>query len=127
MAVTRILGIDPGLQKTGWGVIETEGSRLRYLDCGLIKPKTTDDLSARLAFLHEKLDEVLTHFKPDSAAIEETFVNNNPKSTLKLGQARGVALCVPALHGLRVGEYSPNKVKNLLLGQGMPIKIKFRR
>ena len=118
MAVQRILGIDPGLQKTGWGVIEIEGNRLTYVACGLIKPKATEDLANRLAFLHSQFSEIVQQFKPGRAAIEETFVNNNPQSTLKLGQARGVVMAVPALHGISVAEYSPNKIKKSVVGAG---------
>jgi crossover junction endodeoxyribonuclease RuvC len=114
----RILGIDPGLQKCGWGVIETQGNRLSYVTCGLIKTKTADPLAVRLAALHEGLADVVKNYTPDSAAIEETFVNKNPASALKLGQARGVLLAVPALYGLPVAEYGANKVKKSVVGTG---------
>lgn len=114
----RILGIDPGLQKCGWGVIETQGNRLSYVACGLIKTKTADPLAVRLAALHEGLADVVKNYTPDSAAIEETFVNKNPASALKLGQARGVLLAVPALYGLPVAEYAANKVKKSVVGTG---------
>lgn len=114
----KILGIDPGLQKTGWGIVSVQGSRLSYVASGLIRPNITEDLAARLAYIHEELSEIITNFMPDAAAVEETFVNKNPASTLKLGQARGVALAVPAVHGLPVGEYSANKVKKSVVGAG---------
>ena len=117
-AKTRILGIDPGLQKTGWGVIERQGSRLSFIASGLIKTNAKHILSARLATLHEGLCDVIKTYQPDSAAMEETFVNKNPASALKLGQARGALLCVPALYGLAVGEYSANKVKKSVVGAG---------
>jgi crossover junction endodeoxyribonuclease RuvC len=114
----RILGIDPGLQKCGWGIIESQGSSLKFIACGLIKTKTDQDLATRLAHIHQEIAKVLTEFKPTGAAIEETFVNQNPASALKLGQARGVALAVPAIHGLNVAEYSANKVKKSIVGSG---------
>lgn len=118
MAATRILGIDPGLQKCGWGVIESEGNRLRFIASGLIKTAASDPLGARLAHIHQQLHKAVETFSPDTAAIEETFVNKNPASALKLGQARGVAMAVPALHGLHVAEYSPNKIKKSVVGAG---------
>lgn len=117
-----ILGIDPGLQKTGWGIIEKNGSRLSYLGSGLIKTIAADPLSRRLAHLHEGLATIIKQWQPDTAAIEETFVNKNPASALKLGQARGVLLAVPALHGIECGEYSANKVKKSVVGTGHAAK-----
>ena len=117
-----ILGIDPGLQKTGWGVIRSEGNALRYLGSGLIKTDASHSLAARLAVLHEGIKIILDEFKPQEAAVEETFVNKNPASALKLGQARGVVLCVPALYGLEVAEYSANKVKKSVVGSGHAAK-----
>lgn len=118
----RILGIDPGLQKTGWGVIESEGNALRYIASGLIRTNTKEDLSRRLAFLHHGLVAVIEEWKPEKVAIEETFVNQNPMSALKLGQARGVLLAVPSLKGLHVDEYSANKVKKSVVGTGHAAK-----
>ncbi len=114
----KILGIDPGLQKTGWGIIISQGSRLQFVACGLVKTNAADPLPARLAALHAGLADVIKLHNPDSAAVEETFVNQNPASALKLGQARGVVLSVPALYGLAVGEYSANKVKKSIVGTG---------
>jgi crossover junction endodeoxyribonuclease RuvC len=113
-----ILGIDPGLQKTGWGVIRAEGNALKYLGSGLIKTEASQSLAARLAVLHEGLKIILDEFKPEEAAVEETFVNQNAASALKLGQARGVVLCVPALYGIEVAEYAANKVKKSIVGTG---------
>ncbi len=113
-----ILGIDPGLQKTGWGLIQSEGSALKFISSGLIKTNPKDDLGRRLADLHLGLSEMLTTWQPTSAAVEEIFVNKNPKSTLKLGQARGICLAAPALHGIEVGEYATNKIKKSLVGVG---------
>lgn len=117
-----ILGIDPGLQKTGWGVIRSEGQRLSFVACGLIKTEVTDGLAARLAQIHRGLAAVVEQYRPDAAAVEETFMNNNAVSALKLGQARGVALAVPALHGLPVAEYGANKVKKTVSGMGHAAK-----
>ena len=113
-----ILGIDPGLQKTGWGIIQSEGSYLRYIASGLIKPHTSLEMGARLATLHEGLVAVIKQYSPATAAIEETFVNKNPASALKLGQARGALMAVPALYGLDLGEYASNKVKKSIVGAG---------
>lgn len=114
----KILGIDPGLVKTGWGVIEKNGSRLSYLGSGLIKTTTADTLSHRLAILHEGMADIIKHWQPDYAAIEETFVNRNPQDALKLGQARGVLLVQPALHGIECAEYATNKIKKTVVGVG---------
>lgn len=113
-----ILGIDPGLQKTGWGVIESKGHALKFLACGLIKTDAGQALAQRLSTLHNDLMAILRQWKPDSAAVEETFVNKNAASALKLGQARGVVLAVPALCGLEVAEYAANLVKKSVVGTG---------
>ncbi|PZA09906.1 crossover junction endodeoxyribonuclease RuvC [Rhodopseudomonas palustris] len=114
----RILGIDPGLRRTGWGVVESEGNRLVYVACGSVEPKDTLPLAERLLAIHDGLDKVLTGYAPDEAAIEQTFVNKDGAATLKLGQARGVAMLVPAMHGLLVAEYAPNLVKKTVVGAG---------
>ncbi len=113
----RILGIDPGLRTLGWGVIESQGNRLSHIACGICQPKGAD-LARRLASLHCMLTDVVETFAPDEAAVEQTFVNNNGAATLKLGQARGIALLVPAQAGLPVGEYAPNTVKKTVVGVG---------
>ncbi len=113
----RILGIDPGLRTLGWGVIESVGNRLSHVASGLIHPEG-DDLAARLLSLHTLLSVVLARMAPDEAAIEQTFVNRDGAGTLKLGQARGVALLVPAQAGLPIGEYAPNTVKKTVVGVG---------
>lgn len=113
-----ILGIDPGLQKTGWGVISAEGHKLGYVASGLIKTNTQDSMADRLACLHRALLAVIELYKPQSAAIEETFVNNNPASALKLGQARGALMAVPALCGIELSEYGANKVKKSIVSSG---------
>ncbi|MBU0800661.1 MAG: crossover junction endodeoxyribonuclease RuvC [Alphaproteobacteria bacterium] len=114
----RILGIDPGLQKTGWGIIESVDNRLSFVQCGLIKTQAALPLYARLAEIDAGLTQVLAQFAPDEAAIEITFVNENPASALKLGMARGAAMTCPARHGLSVAEYAPNLIKKSLVGTG---------
>lgn len=114
----RILGIDPGLQRTGWGIIESNGNRLIHIAHGVITSKATQSLAERLTSLHRGLDQIVQDHKPDSAAVEETFMNNNARSALALGQARGIALVVPALHGLPVAEYAANVIKKNVTGQG---------
>ncbi len=118
----RILGIDPGLQKTGWGLIEHYDNRLQFLGCGLIRTQAALPLYARLAQLDEGLALVVREWMPDEAAIEETFVNRNPASALKLGQARGVCIAAPARLGLAVHEYAANLVKKSLVGTGHAAK-----
>ncbi len=114
----RILGIDPGLRTTGWGVIEAEGSRLGFVACGVVRSEASDELSARLRALHAGLAQVIAAHAPQEAAVEETFVNRDPQSALKLGQARGVALLAPAMAGLTVAEYAANLVKKTVVGAG---------
>ncbi len=114
----RLIGLDPGLRHTGWGVIDVEGNRLRFVAAGAISTDPGMELSRRLAALAQGLRAVIALHRPDEAAVEETFVNKNPESTLKLGLARGVALLVPAEAGLPVGEYSANHVKKSITGAG---------
>ncbi len=113
----RILGIDPGLVNMGWGVIVADGSRLRHVANGIIRSRA-DSLAARLCELHAGLVAVIAAHVPDAAAVEQTFVNKDAVGTLKLGQARGVALLAPAQAGLKVGEYAPNAVKKTVVGVG---------
>lgn len=117
-SVVRIIGVDPGLQRTGWGVIDVAGNRLSFVACGTITSTSGDELAGRLVELHDGLAAVVAEFGPDEAAVEHTFVNTNPTATLKLGQARGVALLVPAKAGLTVAEYAPNAVKKAIVGAG---------
>ena len=114
----RILGIDPGLRRTGWGVIEVEGNRLVYIGCGSVEPPGDLPLSSRLLAIHEGLAAVLGDFRPLEAAVEQTFVNKDGVATLKLGQARGVAMLAPAMFGISVAEYAPNQVKKTVVGAG---------
>ena len=114
----RLIGLDPGLRSTGWGVIEAEGNRLGYVASGVIRSTDSGTLADRLVELHAGLVRVIETYRPDEAAVEETFVNRNPASTLKLGQARGIALLVPALAGLPVAEYATNQVKKSVVGTG---------
>lgn len=118
----RILGIDPGLQKTGWGVIIQNGSRLSFVASGLIKTDAKAPLSERLSTLNKTLQTIIEQYAPHSAAVEETFVNANPQSALKLGQARGVCVVTPATAGLPVGEYSANCIKKAVVGAGKAAK-----
>jgi len=114
----RILGLDPGLGTTGWGVIEADGNRLRHLANGQITTDTGAPLPKRLAALADQLEALIAEQRPDAAAAEEVFVNKNPQSTLKLGQARGVVLMCAARGGVDVGEYSPTLVKKAVVGTG---------
>ncbi len=116
--MSRIIGLDPGLRATGWGVIEAEGNRLVYVASGVVRSTGADTLAERLVELHAGLVGIIEAYQPDQAAVEETFVNRNPVSTLKLGQARGIALLVPALAGLPVAEYATNQVKKTVVGAG---------
>ena len=118
----RLLGLDPGLRTTGWGVIEAVDNRLTFIAAGTVSSDSALSLAARLAQLHEGINQVLIDFAPFEAAVEETFVNKNPQSTLKLGQARGVVLLAPALQGLPVAEYSPSSVKQAVVGSGRAAK-----
>lgn len=113
----RVIGIDPGLRRTGWGVLDIEGTLIRHVGNGVCASEG-DDLAARLCSLYTALSEVLRRHRPDAAAVEQTFVNKDAAGTLKLGQARGIALLVPAQHGLPVAEYAPNAVKKAVVGVG---------
>ena len=117
----RVIGIDPGLRACGWGVIETEGSRLRHVACGTVRP-AGDDMGTRLLNLHAGLTAVFAEHAPKAAAVEQTFVNRDGAGTLKLGQARGIAVLVPAQAGITVGEYAPNAVKKAVVGVGHAAK-----
>jgi crossover junction endodeoxyribonuclease RuvC len=113
-----ILGLDPGLGTTGWGVIRADGNRLAHVANGQIRTDAKADLPARLLDLHARLLGVLTEHRPETAAVEEVFVNENPQSTLKLGQARGVVLLAAARSGIPVGEYAARLVKKAVVGTG---------
>jgi crossover junction endodeoxyribonuclease RuvC len=117
-AATRIIGIDPGLRRCGWGVIETLGNRLSFVGAGTVSPPVDLSLAERLNLLFIGLGEVLDRFVPEEAAVEETFVNAGARSALILGQARGVALLSPAARGLPVSEYAANLVKKSVVGTG---------
>jgi crossover junction endodeoxyribonuclease RuvC len=107
----RVLGLDPGLRHTGWGVIDAEGNHLRHVANGVVKSDAKADLAERLLQLHRGIAEVVAAYQPETAAVEITLANKNPSSTLKLGMARGIALLTPALAGISVGEYLPMIVK----------------
>ena len=114
----RIIGIDPGLRRTGWGVVDTLGNSLRFVAAGTVKSEDKAALAVRLRQLHDGLSEVLASHAPGEAAVEQTFVNKDAAATLKLGQARGIAMLVPALTGIHVAEYAPNAVKKAVIGVG---------
>ena len=114
----RILGLDPGLQHTGWGIISFVKGTLSHVAHGVIHSCSKSPLSARLHTIYVGLTHVIEQYAPQEAAVEETFVNKNPASTLKLGMARGVVLLAPAQAGLIVGEYSANRVKKTVVGVG---------
>ena len=114
----RVLGIDPGLRNLGWGVIDVSGSRLSHVANGICHSSADEDLAQRLLSLFDQLTAVLKKYAPTSAAVEQTFVNKDGAGTLKLGQARGIAMLVPARAGLSIGEYAPNKVKKTIVGVG---------
>ncbi|WP_373506195.1 crossover junction endodeoxyribonuclease RuvC [Aestuariivirga sp.] len=116
--MVRIIGIDPGLRNTGWGVISQEGSRLSYVADGTIHSEGDAPLAERLLQLHSQLIDVIREMQPDEAAVEETFVNTDARATLKLGQARGVLMLAPAMLKLPVSEYAPNTVKKAVVGAG---------
>jgi crossover junction endodeoxyribonuclease RuvC len=122
----RILGIDPGLRRTGWGVVAIQGSRLSFLACGSLASDDKAALSQRLVSIHDGLRQVVAEHVPDEAAVEATFVNRDAAATLKLGQARGIAMLVPALAGLPVAEYAPNLVKKTIVGAGHSEKMQIR-
>jgi crossover junction endodeoxyribonuclease RuvC len=122
----RILGIDPGLRRTGWGVIDSDGNRLIFVGCGSVEARDTLPLAERLVAIHDGLSRVLGEFRPIEAAVEQTFVNKDGAATLKLGQARGVAMLAPAQFGIPVAEYAPNQVKKTVVGAGHADKNQIR-
>jgi crossover junction endodeoxyribonuclease RuvC len=122
----RILGIDPGLRRTGWGLIEADGNRLIHIACGSLETNERAELGNRLLAIHDGLISVIERYHPHEAAVEATFVNTNAAATLKLGQARGVAMLVPAKAGLVVAEYAPNVVKKTVVGAGHGEKMQIR-
>ena len=122
----RILGIDPGLRRTGWGVVEIAGNRLGFVGCGSVLTDDRAQLATRLLAIHDGLMRVLDQYRPDEAAVEATFVNKDATATLKLGQARGIAMVVPAKAGVPVAEYAPNLVKKSIVGAGHGDKAQVR-
>jgi crossover junction endodeoxyribonuclease RuvC len=116
--MVRIIGLDPGLRNTGWGVIEAEGSRLIYVADGAVHSDADASLAERLLQIHQQILAVLREFAPDEAAVEETFVNTDARATLKLGQARGAVMLAPAICKMQVSEYAPNTVKKSVVGAG---------
>jgi len=122
----RILGIDPGLRRTGWGLVEIDGNRLSFIACGSVATDDRAVLASRLLAIYEGLVCVVDEFRPDEAAVEATFVNKDAAATLKLGQARGIAMLVPAKTGVLVAEYAPNLVKKTIVGTGHGDKAQVR-
>jgi crossover junction endodeoxyribonuclease RuvC len=122
----RILGIDPGLRRTGWGVLDVTGNRLSFVACGSVETSERASLAERLVTIHDGLKRVVDEFRPAEAAVEMTFVNKDAAATLKLGQARGVALLVPGQAGVSVAEYAPNVVKKSIVGAGHGDKAQVR-
>src|SRR5215475_7787631 len=122
----RIIGIDPGLRRTGWGIIDSDGVRLAYVACGSVCSDDGEALGVRLRQLFDGLQEVLARLSPVEAAIEQTFVNRDASATLKLGQARGIAMLVPALLGVSIAEYAPNAIKKTVVGAGHGDKVQIR-
>ncbi|TIP11975.1 crossover junction endodeoxyribonuclease RuvC [Mesorhizobium sp.] len=114
----RIIGIDPGLRRTGWGIVESLGNSLRFVASGTVRSDDKAALATRLCQLHDGLSDILHTTMPHEAAVEQTFVNKDAAATLKLGQARGIAMLVPARAGLVVAEYAPNAVKKAVIGVG---------
>src|SRR5256886_14327692 len=123
----RILGIDPGLRRTGWGVVALDGNRLSFLACGSLATDDKAELAMRLLAIHDGLRRVVEEHAPHEAAVEATFVNKDATATLKLGQARGIAMLVPAIAGLPVAEYAPNLVKKTIVGAGHSEKAQIGR
>jgi crossover junction endodeoxyribonuclease RuvC len=122
----RLLGLDPGLRHTGWGVIDVAGNRLSHVADGVVHSDGKQSLAERLVALFRQLNEILERYRPNEAAVEETFVNKNPASTLKLGVARGVVLLAPAERGIPVAEYSTNLVKKSVVGAGHADKVQIQ-
>ena len=122
----RILGIDPGLRRTGWGMVVIDGNRLSYVACGSLATDNKAALAMRLLSIHDGLRQVVSDHAPDEAAVEATFVSKDGSATLKLGQARGIAMLVPAIAGLPVAEYAPNLVKKTIVGAGHSEKVQIR-
>lgn len=118
MSTILILGVDPGLNRCGWGLVASEGARLCHVAHGVIKPVAQQQLASRLHDVFEGLCAVIEQYSPHEAAVEETFVNSNARAALALGQARGVALAAAARRGLAVAEYSPATIKKAIVGSG---------
>ena len=120
--MVRILGLDPSLSSTGWGIVEVESNKVKYIADGFISTDTKESIEKRLSLINKALREVIEIYRPDEAAIEQVFLNANPVSTIKLGMARGVVIMTPAQFGINVTEYEPNKVKKAVVGVGKAAK-----
>ena len=122
----RIIGLDPGLCNTGWGVIDVRGSNLKHVANGTVKTNSNDPAHRRLKHIFDSLITIISEHKPDEAAVEETFMNNNPRSAIKLGEARGIALLTPAHLNIPVFEYAANKIKKAVVGVGHADKVQIQ-
>lgn len=120
--MSRILGIDPGLNITGWGIVDYDGFHLKYKAHGTIVSPSSDNISARLSNIFKKLSDIVEEYSPEEIGIEDVFVNKNPFSSLKLGMARGAAICCVGVLGLEIHEYTPNKIKKTIVGTGHATK-----
>lgn len=118
----RILGIDPALGTTGWGVIDIHGNNASFVAGGIIKTNAKESHALRLKTIHDDVHEIITTYMPTQVAVEEVYVNDNARTSLRLGQARGVSLLVPALHGIPVSEYTPTQIKKAIAGTGRAAK-----
>ncbi|MDR0555447.1 MAG: crossover junction endodeoxyribonuclease RuvC [Holosporaceae bacterium] len=120
--MSRILGIDPGLHITGWGIVDYNGFLLKHIDNGTIVSSSEEEIGSRLSHIFKKLSDIIEKYNPEEASIEDVFVNKNPFSSLKLGMARGTAICCVGVLGLKIHEYTPNKIKKSVVGTGHATK-----
>jgi crossover junction endodeoxyribonuclease RuvC len=118
MITVRILGLDPGLARMGWGAIDVAGTRLSHVAHGVIATKTAEGLGVRLMRLHRELEDVIAELRPSAIAVEQAFVHKDPSAALKLGHARAIALLAAAQAGLEIAEYAPNHIKKCVVGSG---------
>ncbi|MDR2067574.1 MAG: crossover junction endodeoxyribonuclease RuvC [Holosporaceae bacterium] len=120
--MSRILGLDPGLHTTGWGIVDYDGLRLRHIAHGTIVTLAVDEISSRLSCIFKQLSDIVEKYSPKEVGIESVFVNKNPESSLKLGMARGAVICCVGVLGLKIAEYTPNKIKKSIVGSGHATK-----
>jgi crossover junction endodeoxyribonuclease RuvC len=120
--LSRILGLDPGLHITGWGIVNYDDFHLGYVAHGTIVTSAVDEISSRLSYIFKQLSDIIEKYSPQEVGIENVFVNKNPESSLKLGMARGAAICCVGVLGLKIAEYTPNKIKKSIVGSGHATK-----